>query len=860
MSKSWLLNVRDDRLARSPARLEKDRYGTVIPRPWKRLSAVIGFFFLSQAVSAQTLQNNEEILVIGTTPGSALGQAVNDLPFDVKSANADELRDSLSLDLSDFMNSRLGSVSINSAQGNPLQPDVQFRGYTASPLLGLSQGIAVYQNGVRINEPMGDAVHWDLLPESAIQNIDMISGANPLFGLNALGGALIVSMKDGFSSEGNEIEFYSGSWNRSAASFQSGGNNGTWGYYVNVSRFDEDGWRNLSKSSSTGVYSSLSWRDGETGAFNLNYQQGDSNLRGNGAAPVGLLSNNRADIFTAPDITRNDLQMFSLDGSRFLTDNIQLSTTIFSRKNRTDSFNGDTSEYGQCDYAGGNQSLFDDVDDIEDILIADLNIDLDDICNGGDPNITSFAELQSFIESEATSSGLDPDIYELDDLVGALSGTGTLSDEAINNVSVRFQDTQGIDINLSFLDDLFGRSNRLTIGGSLFEGKSLFDSILELSGLDPGTRSTEGLGTGTFVDEAETHIKTQTRTASLFLTNTIDLNDNWTVTLAARYNDTDVTLRDRTGERPELNGDHRFRRINPSVGMTYSPNNRINWYGSYSESNRVPTPIELACNEGVFELAQEFAVANGEDPDDIDFECRLPNAFLADPPLDDVVTRNLEFGVRGITDNVAFQAGIFHATNQDDIIFQTTGRSTGLFANVNKTRRMGVEINLNGTWRHLDWYAAFSHLEATFEDSFTILSPNHPNANNTGIIDVQSGDRIPGLPRRLVKIGGNLRVMKDLNIGVEAFHNANQVLRGDESNDLNAISGYTVANLRANYDIGEKVSMFAKLDNVFDTEFENFGLLGESPGEVLGNLADVRPIFLGAGAPRAAWVGVRIKF
>ena len=104
----------------------------------------------------------------------------------------------------------MGSVSINSAQGNPLQLDVQFRGFTASPLLGLPQGLAVYQDGARINEPFGDSVNWDLLPESAVASITLAGGANPVYGLNTLGGALVVDMKTGFSYQGHELEASTG--------------------------------------------------------------------------------------------------------------------------------------------------------------------------------------------------------------------------------------------------------------------------------------------------------------------------------------------------------------------------------------------------------------------------------------------------------------------------------------------------------------------------------------------------------------------------------------------------------------------------------------------------------------------------
>src|SRR5262245_19934907 len=222
----------------------------------------------------------EEIKVIGVTPTEGAELDPLKIPAYVQTVSGEELQRTHSLDLSDYMSRALGSVSINSAQNNPLQPDVQYRGFTASPLLGLPQGLAVYQDGARINEPFGDSVNWDLLPQSAVAGITLTGGANPVFGLNTLGGALVVDMKTGFSYEGTEAELSTGSWGRVTADVQSGGNNGSFGYYVNASYFEEDGWRDLSDSDATNLYGSLSW-EGEHSSFEMGGQYGNSELRGN---------------------------------------------------------------------------------------------------------------------------------------------------------------------------------------------------------------------------------------------------------------------------------------------------------------------------------------------------------------------------------------------------------------------------------------------------------------------------------------------------------------------------------------------------------------------------------------------------
>ena len=194
---------------------------------------------------------------------------------------------------------------------------------------------------------------------------------------------------------------------------------------------------------------------------------------------------------------------------------------------------------------------------------------------------------------------------------------------------------------------------------------------------------------GPFVDDQATLISTQTESTSFYISNILDLTETLSLTLSARGNYTNVDLRDKSGERPELNGSHRFSRINPAIGLTWQMNQNHNFYSSYSESSRAPTPIELACNEGVFDLAVQYAIEDGEDPGDVDFECRLPNAFLADPPLNDVIAKSFELGGRGYINAIRYNLGLFSTTNHNDILFQTTGRSTGLFANAqsNSTKK-----------------------------------------------------------------------------------------------------------------------------------------------------------------------------
>ena len=814
---------------------------------------LILLFAALQAASTQSLaQDAEEVLVIGIIPTGA-GIDKNKIPFPIQNRNASDIENANPLNISDFLRQSFSSVSLNDAQNNPMQPDLQYRGFTASPLLGLAQGLAVYQNGARINEPLGDAVNWDLLPQSAVQAITLSGGANPLFGLNSLGGSLVVDMKDGFSSPGNSIEISSGSFGRTTANIELGGNNGSFGYYANVESFQEDGWRDHSESEALNFYGSVGWRSNST-RLNLNYQYGQSDLIGNGAAPVELLALDREAIFTGPDITENDMQMLSVDFEIDVSANISFGGNVFYRKNKTDSFNGDGSEFAICSLGGIPQLL----EEIEEDDLEEVGLDDDDICDNQFANADA---LEDFLNQTASMLDSD-DEFNLESFADEISGSGVLSDEAINNLSNRNQESVGADFQWTVRGNFLGYDSQLIAGGAYYKGESNFDSILELSELDPISRLTLGLGTGTFVDSEATSINTETESSSLYITHTMDLSSTVALTLSARGNYTDVVLRDRSGLRPELNGDHNFSRVNPSLGLTWQASDNHSLYTSYSESSRAPTPIELACNEGVFEVARGFAIQAGEDPEDIDLECRLPNAFLADPPLDDVIAKSIEIGSRGFINDIAYSLGVFHTINKDDILFQTTGRSTGLFANVDETRRAGIESSLQGTWNAFSWLVAYSYIEATFEDNFQALSPNHAFADDEGEITVRAGDQIPGIPQQQFKVSSDYRFSNGLSIGLDVLSNGSQVLRGDESNQLGEVPGYTTVGMRARYSINEKLEVFAKIDNLFDREYESFGLLGEEPGELEVPIIEdlTNPVFLGAGAPRAAFLGLRYNF
>ena len=232
----------------------------------------------------------DEVHVVGVTPLSAseTGVSVYKIPSPVQSVTSDELDETQAWTLPDYMRRYMGSVTINDAQNNPMQPDVQFRGFSASPLLGVPQGLSVYMNGVRMNEIFGDTMNWNFISEGAIERMDLHSGSNAVYGLNSLGGAISMKTKTGFSAPGHKTEVYGGSWGRNIEEVSSGWNDGTFGYYIDLRNFAENGWRQYSPTNVMQGLGSFSWR-GEKSNVDLTLAGNGSTMNGNGTTPVQLL-------------------------------------------------------------------------------------------------------------------------------------------------------------------------------------------------------------------------------------------------------------------------------------------------------------------------------------------------------------------------------------------------------------------------------------------------------------------------------------------------------------------------------------------------------------------------------------------
>jgi outer membrane receptor protein involved in Fe transport len=754
---------------------------------------------VSEAASTEpSAEPNYETTVVAATPlhGSLLPS--DRVAANVQTASGKALDASHDLDITQFMNESLGSVTINQVQENPLQPDFQYRGFVASPVLGASEGVSVFLNGVRLNEPFGDIVNWDLIPPGAIRSLNLMPGSNPLFGLNTLGGALSMETKTGFTDPGAEVEAWGGSFGRAVVEVEAGGHGEHWAYFGAGRFFTESGWREHSSSQALNGFFSTTYRNGGS-ALDLSIMGASTSMAGIGATPVQLLAVDRGAVFTFPDETHNRMLMAILRGDQPLSPQSRLSATAYFRLSRTLTANGDQGEWDQCTTPGYMASVCAD--------------DGTTVITDGNGNPVPF----------------DPN---------------NLYDGSDNTTYTR-QIGFGGSVQGSFEAPVSEHENHLFVGASVDEGEIRFRSQTVLARLDPNTRET--LDTDFLDPTSLVAVDGTVTTLGVFASDTFAVLPDLFLTLSGRFNYSAQSLQDQLGG--DLSGDNHYQRLNPAVGLSYQPRPEIGVYGSYSESARAPTPMELTC-------------ASPTDP------CRLPNEFVADPPLAQVVARTFEAGVRGRLGRgravLDYAVSAFRTANSNDILFISSGplANEGYFSNVGDTLRQGIEARLHGRVRlsprggRLEWSANYTYLDATFQTAFVSPSADHPLAVN-GQIDVAVGAHLPSIPAQVGKASLYWIAPFGLTLGATVIGNSGQYYRGDEANLLPQIPGYVVVNLRGDYAFTRWISGFVRVDNVFNADYASFGVLGDVTS-IFPTYTD--PRFQGPGEPRAFWAGLNVHY
>jgi iron complex outermembrane recepter protein len=759
------------------------------------------------APSASVTGNLPEVTVIGTTPLPGTGIDIDKVPANVQTLSSSDLSREGAPSLINTLNNRAGSVSTSGETNDPFQPDIFYRGFAASPVLGTPQGLAVYQNGVRVNEAFGDVVNWDLIPSIAIDRVDLVS-ANPVYGLNALGGSVLVTMKNGFTYQGFENELAGGSFDQFSNSLQYGKQVGGIGAYLGGTYYQQEGWRQFAQDRVQQLYSDVGAR-GHGATVDISFSGANNFLASAGATPVQELAAGRSLVFTTPQSNTNQLEFVTLSASYQATDALSFQGNVYRREFHQTVSNGNTTNFTACTTGNGLLCQSDGVTP----LTSTTNGTIPDLSNGGTVPI------------------------------------GENDFETIHAV------TYGGSAQTTYTGGLFGHENNFVVGGSIDNSKIDFQSETEVGQINPSLQ-VEASNFFVFTPENSGFSSTPVglRTISTyygaFISDTFNVTPALAVTASGRYNFATLDLNDYEGS--NLTGYNTYARFNPAVGVTYKILPSLTAYAGYSEGNRTPSPSELECSNPAL-------------------PCVLPSSLSSDPSLKQVVSHTYEAGLRGrftlpdlVPGRFGWNFGLFRTNLDNDIYGVATSISTTFFENIGSTRRQGIETGIAYNDEKWSVYGNYSLVDATFRSPLTLPSPSNPFADAAGNIQVSPGDRLPGIPEHQLKLGADYHVTPHWTVGGTFIFNSDQFFRGDESNQNKPLPGYEVVNLHSSYTVTKNFELFADLSNLFDTRYATFGTFGDPTGVgapgVPTNGIGVDNRFISPATPIAVFGGVRVTF
>lgn len=871
----------------------------------------------ASAVPPRVTVTGRRPIDVGPLPGLKLTR--EQIPANVQTATQQQLKASRALNLGDYMNAELQGVSVNDYQGNPFQLDVNYRGFTASPQIGTPQGLSVFFDGVRVNEPFGDVVNWDLIPLNAVERFDLFPGSNPLFGLNTLGGALSVRSRTGFSAPGLQGQVTAGAWGRRQLQLSGGANDGTLGGFFALTHFEERGWRDDSPSRLDQFFARGDWHGERASAWTSLLYAGNR-LVGNGLIPLELYRQRPQAVFTSPDEARNRLLQLSAGGQFDLTDSLNLTGVVYHRASKRRGVNGDI-------YGG-----FDD--------FGDRDIGPDGRGRNG-----------------ATRSG-------------GFTGPGVVDGTPIGLLTRTDLDqrSEGLSLQLNWnLEQhafMAGASiDRARTGYDMWQRLGLIDAshavYLAPDAIDPDYYAAEH-------DVPGNNFRGTSTTRSLFLQETWTPLPSLTLTGAARWNHTRVasTLLTRTSagqvelhelrefRAPEFTDGDVFRRtrsqeafsyrsFNPSLGFNWRPIEAGNLFGNLSRGSRAPSVVELGCAFDPTPVERVPGVPSlGTAPRSLTGPgCNLPTSLSSDPYLPQIRATSGEIGWRQrLSPDWDWNFSLFRTDLRNDIYFVGVGDGRSYFDTIGKTRRQGLEFGLNGRWGPVDLRLNYSFTDATFQSRFYTLSPHNssadfdqnsayvgdsqvigqdvlptPNASqNRGygtyrMIRVDPGARIPGIPAHALNVHVSWRPAPGWKLGLGMVGRSLAYLRGNENNlhgatgsdqevgryycsraggcdfagfsqlpvrpgrpfrSAGKVPGFAVFNLDGSVELARGVTAFVQVTNLFDRRYFTAGRLGVNPfspsvNGAIGpsswnyNSSEWQNTSLVApGAPRAVFVGL----
>jgi iron complex outermembrane recepter protein len=760
------------------------------------------------APGPQATRSLPEIIVVGTTPLAGSGIDMDKVPSNVQTMTGDQLnRDPAVKSIAEAAASRLSSVSLRGEQGSVYQPDFLYRGFAASPTYGIAEGLAVYQNGTRVNEAFGDNVNWDLIPAFAVSRLT-VQGNSPVFGLNALGGAVTIDMKNAFNTAESGAQLSAGSYGNLSGFAEYAARDGQLGLYAAAGGAQDGGFRYRSPSDVQQGYLDFGYETSRTTVHTMLALAND-HLGAVGPTPIELLAQNPRAVFTSPQSTHNSAQLVQAVATTRAGASLILSGSVYFRHFHQDLVDANTTNVQVC----GNAPDF--------------------FCLGGQslyPGDVLYDTQGRQVPASVLSPGSTPG--ETDFVTTDTHSTGAALQAAVRT-------------------PLAGHDNQLVAGASVDRSTTDFSAHGQLGELNPTLTVT---GTDVVIDqsqsttaepplEAPVAVRATTSYYGIYGTDAFDVTKGVTWTVSARFNSAKISVRDQLGV--ALNGDHAYSRFNPGTGFTFQLAPELAVYLGYSESNRAPTAGELNC-------------ANPAAP------CLIDAFLLSDPELRQVVAHTFEAGARGRFGSEdsggmwSWSAGLFRTDNSNDIILLATDvNGFGYFANAGTTRRQGAEFALVYRSTFWDVSANYTLLDATYRDSL-VLTSNSPAAV-AGRIMVEPGDRLPGIPRQRFAVQAERIFANGWTAGLELRAASSQYLVGDESNQEPPLPGYGLVDLHCGYAFSKRWRVFAAIDNLLDKTYYTYGAFASLDG-LPTSVRLTNPRTYTPGPGRTFYAGAHLEF
>jgi outer membrane receptor protein involved in Fe transport len=763
---------------------------------WRAAACAATALFAQQA-GAQTAPQTEDVTVVAPSPLLGTGVDRNAIPVQTQSLSSADIAREGTPDVLQALNTQVAGAVLDSASGNEFQPSLFFNGFEVSPLQGTPQGIAVYVNGVRFNQPFGDTVNWDLIPDVAIARIN-VEGSNPVFGLNALGGSVNVAMKDGFTYHGGEVDVSGGSFGQIVGNMQYGMQSGEQALYVAGSVTHQDGWRDLQSTDIENFFADYGIKH-DTVELHVDLTGANSSINGPGTAPVQLLAADPSAQFTAPNLIADRYLQFASRANVTVNDDLSVQAQVYYDYFQQHVVNGNAPNDFPCDDGSG---LLCQAPGVPSTTRGGAVIP--DFLNGG-----PYSEL----DLQTTNTN-------------AYGATAQVTDTAA----------------------LFGLKNHFVAGLGFDGAQTEFSATALLGGLTVISR--EYYGPGVVLDEpASNNVPVRVGISdgyyAGYASDTLNLTSALAATVSGRFNFAEVDLRDQGGG--DLTGNHAYARFNPAAGLAYTFSRWLSVYGGYAESNRAPTPAELSCAgpQNSCSLANFFV----GDPDLKQVIARTIEAGIRGG------------GNIGAGYHLTYNLGLYHTDSDDDIEFiNSVTLNRAYFANIGETRRQGANARVTLRNDRVSAYADYTYTDPTFQSGYVESAGSNPNADANGNITIRPGDMLPGLPRNVFKAGLDVDITDAWHAGGDGQYQSGQVLFGDEANLTPHMPGYFVLNLHSSYDITPRVQVFASVENALDRRYYTFGTFSPTSSVYLVQAPGAtNPRAYTIAAPIGAFGGVRVK-